>query len=88
MKTICFSGYAVAAFAVLFLCGPSAAGSIEDQCRSAVRAEWKGPNCRQVTVPLNGYTHDPCGMDDKIQMIYIEKVIKCVARGGPGRAAR
>lgn len=87
MKSICCFGPAVF-FAVVVLNGPSVAGSVEDQCRSAVRAEWKGPGCRQVTVPLDGFTHDPCGMDDKIQMIYIEKVIKCVAQGGPRRALR
>lgn len=73
---------------VVMLNGPLVAGPVEDRCRSAVRAEWKGPDCRQVTVPLNGAVHDPCGMDDKIQMIYMEKVAKCVARGGSGRAAR
>jgi hypothetical protein len=89
MKTICFSGYAVTAFAVLFICGPSAAGSIEDQCRSAVRAEMKGPNCRQVTVFRGSQeARAGCGMDDKIQMIYVDNVIKCVARGGPGHTPR
>jgi hypothetical protein len=93
MKTICFSGYAVTAFAVLFICGPSAAGSsIEDQCRSTVRAEMKGPNCRQVTV-LRGSPEGRagCGMDDRgaaTQMIYVDRVIKCVAQGGPGHTPR
>jgi hypothetical protein len=86
MKTICFSGYAVTAFAVLFICGPSAAGSIEDQCRSTVRAEMKGPNCRQVTVFYGDQYARTCAMDNKIQMIYVDRVIKCVAQSGPGHS--
>jgi hypothetical protein len=60
MKSKCFLGSAVFVFAVVILNGPLVAGPIEDQCRSAVRAEWKGPDCQQVTVPLNGAVHNPC----------------------------
>jgi hypothetical protein len=53
---------------------------------SPLRVQQHGPECTQVTVPLNGPSHDACGMNDKIQMQHMEKVIDCVNRGGPGRA--
>jgi hypothetical protein len=94
--TMCFLGFAVA-----FLNRPSAAGqldvevltpksSIESKCRSAVRAELKGPNCRQVYVysAAGGSAHNPCIVDDWQQPYFVDKVLQCVARGGPGRAAR
>jgi hypothetical protein len=69
---------------------PSAAESIENQCRAAVRAELKGPNCRMANPRSNSLQLDPCGIPTTgSQMtLYTDKVIQCVARGGPGRAAR
>lgn len=85
MKSIYFLVPAVF-FTVAVLNGPLAAGPLEDACRVAVRVQQHGPECTQVTVPLNGPSHDACGMNDKIQMQYMEKVIDCVNRGGPVRA--
>jgi hypothetical protein len=93
MKSVCF-------LMVVILSRASAAGpldvealtpqsSIESKCRSAVRAELKGPKCRQVYVWANR-ARDPssCAIEDHEQPFFIDKVIQCVARGGPGRAAR
>jgi|ERR1700730_5199821 hypothetical protein len=92
---MCFFGFAVFVYAVVILNGPLVAGprdvevltpqsSIESKCRSAVRAELYGPNCRQVWV----YKNDPCVVHEVDQPFFIDKVIQCAARGGPGRAAR
>ena len=67
----------------------AAAESIENQCRMAVRAEMMGPDCR-LTNPRTssgGYTAgDPCYiLGDTKTAYYIDKVIECVKRGGPGR---
>jgi hypothetical protein len=97
MKSMCSLGPAVFVLAFVILNGPSVAGpldvevltsqsSIESKCRAAVRAELKGPNCRQVVWVYHG--PDPCYFGTFEQPYYIDKVIQCVARGGPGRAAR
>jgi hypothetical protein len=97
MKSMCSLGPAVFVLAFVILNGPSVAGpldvevltpqsSIESQCRGAVRAELKGPNCRQVVYVWHG--PDPCYFGIFEQPFYTDKVIQCVARGGPGRAAR
>lgn len=90
-----FLGFAVFVYTVIILNRPLVAGpldvevvtpqsSIESKCRSAVRAELYGPNCRQVYV----YKNDPCVVHEVDQPFFIDKITKCVARGGPGRAAR
>jgi hypothetical protein len=60
------------------------ADSIEYQCRAAVRAEMKGPDCRMV-VPTTANCLIPATGD--IERLDNE-VIKCVKRGGPGRQSR
>jgi hypothetical protein len=66
--------------------GPVAAQSVESQCRAAVRAELMGPNCRVVN-PASA--NDPCYVrNTNLSANYDNKVVQCVARGGPGRAAR
>jgi hypothetical protein len=77
-------------FAILALSGPMAAESIENQCRAAVRAELKGPNCRMANPRSNSLQIDPCGIPTTgSQMtLYTDKVVQCVARDGPGRGAR
>ena len=64
-----------------------AAGSVEDQCRAAVRAEMKGPNCRVVNPSSKTLSGDPCGIATAgtETMTYTNKVIACVKRGGPGK---
>ena len=90
MKSIswnCLGGLVVCLIATATFHGPAAADSIENQCRSAVRAEMQGPNCRMADPksqnPLNG---DPCFvLGDTKLTLYTDKVIACVARGGPGK---
>jgi hypothetical protein len=86
----CFLGLAVFCSATLFFSGPmAAAASIEDQCRAAARAEMKGPNCRSSNSPARDpTTFHPCNISNSETPFYTDKVVKCVARGGPGRAAR
>jgi hypothetical protein len=100
MKSVRLLGPAVFVFAFVFLDGPSVAGpldvevltpqsSIESKCRSAVRAELKGPDCRQVWVHDTDLgTVGPCYVPTYQQPYFMDKVIQCVARGGPRRAAR
>ena len=91
---MCSLGLAVFVFMVVILNRSLVAGpldvevltphsSIESKCRSAVRAEMYGPQCRQVYV----YKNDPCVVHDLEQPLFVEKIMRCVARGGPGRAA-
>jgi hypothetical protein len=67
----------------------AAAESIENQCRMAVRAEMMGPDCRMINPKTSsgGYTAgDPCYiLGDTKTAYYIDKVIECVKRGGPGK---
>jgi hypothetical protein len=72
------------------VCGVAAAAeSIENQCRIAVRAEMMGPDCRVINprTSSGAYTgNDPCYiLGDAKMTYYIEKVMACVKRGGPGR---
>jgi hypothetical protein len=60
------------------------ADSIEYQCRAAVRAEMKGPDCR-MAVPTTANCTIPANSD--IERLD-NKVVKCVERGGPGRQSR
>jgi hypothetical protein len=81
----CLLGLGVCFFATLIYSGPLAAGGIETQCRSAVRAEMKGPNCKMSDVSYIGNWH-PCGITDNAQItVYNDKVAQCVAHGGPGK---
>lgn len=97
MKSVC--SLAPAAFVLAFttFSGPSVAGpldvevltpqsSIESRCRAAVRGEEKGPACRNIVYVYHG--PDGCEFDIPEQPFFIDKVMRCVARGGPGRAAR
>jgi hypothetical protein len=69
--------------------GPAAAQSLENQCRIAVRVEMMGPNCRMIDPANKLYQPgDPCYiLGDTRHMLYTEKVVECVARGGPGKRA-
>ena len=64
MKSMCSLGPAVFVLSFVILNGPSVAGpldvevltshsSIESKCRGAVRAELRGPNCRQSGVGIS-----------------------------------
>jgi hypothetical protein len=79
-------GCAAFSLATSILGGPIAAQSVESQCRAAVRAELMGPNCRVVN-PAS--SNDPCYVrNTNLSANYDNKVVQCVARGGPGRGAR
>ncbi|SHJ78471.1 hypothetical protein SAMN05444159_1482 [Bradyrhizobium lablabi] len=60
---------------------------LEVQCRAAVRAEIKGPNCRIWIVPNTDF--GPCNMTSHAEInFYDNRVVECVKRGGPGRKSR
>ncbi len=67
----------------------AAAESLENQCRIAVRVEMMGPECRMSNPKTSsgGYTAgDPCYiLGDTKTAYYIDKVVECVKRGGPGK---
>jgi hypothetical protein len=63
------------------------AESLEVQCRAAVRAELKGPNCRMWIVPNTDA--GPCNMTTHNDIpFYDNRVVECVKRGGPGRQSK
>jgi hypothetical protein len=80
-----FLGPVIFSLATLILSGPIAAESIENQCRAAVRVELMGPKCRIANPDYDDpcYYHFAAGMTH-----FVNKVIECVNRGGPGRRAR
>ena len=79
-------GPAIVSLATFAFSAPVAAESVEQQCRAAVRAELMGPNCRVVN-PAS--SNDPCYVrNTNLSANYDNKVVQCVARGGPGRGAR
>ncbi len=67
----------------------AAAESIENQCRMAVRAEMMGPDCRVINPKTSSGAYqgnDPCYiLGDAKMTYYIERVVECVKRGGPGK---
>jgi hypothetical protein len=72
--------------ATLTLSRPIAAETIENQCRLTVRAELMGPNCRVVN-PAS--SNDACYIrNTQLSANFDNKVVQCVARGGPARGAR
>jgi hypothetical protein len=80
---------AACSIATLAFHAGAAAESIENQCRIAVRVEMMGPDCRMSSPKTSsgGYTAgDPCYiLGDTKTAYYIDKVIECVKRGGPGK---
>jgi hypothetical protein len=62
------------------------AASMEYQCRAAVRAELKGPDCR-MAIPPNATSHCNIPSNGEIELMD-NKVNECVRRGGPGRQAK
>jgi hypothetical protein len=59
------------------------AESLEVQCRSAARAELKGPDCRMY-VPPN--PSSACNIPTQTEVAFQDnKTLECVKRGGPGR---
>jgi hypothetical protein len=90
MKSIfcnCLAWLVVCLMAASAFHGPAAAESIESQCRSAVRAEMQGPNCRMPEPKFKYYQPgDPCYiLGDTKLALYTDKVIECIRRGGRGK---
>jgi hypothetical protein len=62
------------------------AESLGYQCRAAVRAEMKGPDCR-MPIPPNATSH--CNIPSNAEIEVMDnKINECVRRGGPGRQAK
>ena len=54
-----------------------------DQCRAAVRAELRGPDCR-MSMPTPA-----CNMSGQFDVPFFDqRVVECVKRGGPGRQSK
>ena len=66
--------------------GKLPAESLGYQCRAAVRAELKGPDCR-MAIPPNSTSHCNIPTNGEIELMD-NKVNECIRRGGPGRQAK
>jgi hypothetical protein len=63
--------------------GQARAESLGDQCRAAVRAELRGPDCR-MSMPT-----PTCNMSGQFDVPFFDgRVVECVKRGGPGRQSK
>jgi hypothetical protein len=94
MKSLSILGSAIwiMAFAALnttALAEPKAnlqAESMGYQCRAAVRAQMKGPDCR-MAIPPNPTSH--CNIPTNAEIEVMDnKILECVKRGGPGRQSK
>jgi hypothetical protein len=66
--------------------GAALAESLGYQCRAAVRAEMKGPDCR-MALPPSPTSH--CNIPSNAEVEVMDnKINECVKRGGPGRQAK
>jgi hypothetical protein len=66
--------------------GAAQAESLGYQCRAAVRAEMKGPDCR-MALPPSPSSH--CNIPSNAEVEVMDnKINECVRRGGPGRQAK
>lgn len=66
--------------------GAALAESLGYQCRAAVRAEMKGPDCRMALPPSpTSHCNIPSNADVEVMD---NKINECVRRGGPGRQAK
>jgi hypothetical protein len=66
--------------------GAALAESLGYQCRAAVRAEMKGPDCR-MALPPSPTSH--CNIPSNAEVEVMDnKINECVRRGGPGRQAK
>ena len=62
------------------------AESMGYQCRAAVRAELKGPDCR-MAIPPNPTSHCNIPSNAEVERMDV-KVLECAKRGGPGRQSK
>jgi len=66
--------------------GAALTESLGYQCRAAVRAELKGPDCR-MALPPSPTSH--CNVPSNAEVEVMDnKINECVKRGGPGRQAK
>ena len=66
--------------------GGQQAESLGYQCRAAVRAEMKGPDCR-MALPPSPTSH--CNIPSNAEVEVMDnKINECVKRGGPGRQSK
>jgi hypothetical protein len=92
MKSLAILGLAIcivasAAVNSIALAEPNVkAESMGYQCRAAVRAELKGPDCR-MAIPPNPTSHCNIPTNAEIELMD-NKVNECVRRGGPGRQSK
>jgi hypothetical protein len=84
LSTRTFIAGSAMAFAALNAApGQARAESLGDQCRAAVRAELKGPDCR-MSMPTGA-----CNMPGQTDVPFFDgRVVECVKRGGPGRQSK
>ena len=88
MKSLSVSFIAGSAICMAFaaLNGAAKAESLGYQCRAAVRAEMKGPDCR-MALPPSPTSH--CNIPTNAEVEVMDnKINECVKRGGPGRQAK
>jgi hypothetical protein len=62
------------------------AESMGYQCRAAVRAEMKGPDCR-MAIPPNPGSHCNIPSNAEVERMDV-KVLECAKRGGPGQQSK
>jgi hypothetical protein len=89
MKSLSILGSAISIMAFAALNGAALAEpaqSLGYQCRAAVRAEMKGPDCR-MAIPPNPTSHCNIPTNADIELMD-NKINECVRRGGPGRQAK
>ena len=66
--------------------GAALAESLGYQCRAAVRAELKGPDCR-MALPPSPTSH--CNVPTNAEVEVMDnKINECVKRGGPRRQSK
>ena len=89
MKSLSILGSAISITAFAALNGAALAEpaqSLGYQCRAAVRAEMKGPDCR-MAMPPNSTSH--CNIPSNADVATMDnKVVECAKRGGPGRQSK
>ena len=86
LSTRSFIAGSAICMAVAALNGAALAESLGYQCRAAIRAEMKGPDCR-MALPHSPTSHCNIPANADVE-IMDNKINECVKRGGPGRQAK
>ena len=86
MKSLSILGSTILVVAFAASTSAALAESLEYQCRAAVRAEMRGPDCRMPLPPNAG---SPCNIPAAADVELMDnKIHQCMKRGGPGRQAK